>query len=144
MSKNGSVKLINTNIDNTKRIKAFKNTSKPKKKVLLPKGERSEFSLSIILAIFIAIFIIAVARVLLGSAPLTFRGFLDSLINCPTIDISTNIIDFTIAGSWGVFDFLRVFINGISQVLNTSVFIIGLLINLLLVILWVVGFLFGF
>ena len=138
-------KLLNDNIDNSKRIKAFKNAPKPRKKILAPKGERSEFSAgNIILTIFLVIFIIAVARSLLGSAPMTFKGFLTSITEVPSIDISTQVIDFAIGGSWGAFDFLRVFINSFVMILNFSIFIIEMLINLLLVLTWALGYLFGF
>ena len=138
-------KLLNDNIDNSKRIKAFKNSPKPRKKILAPKGERSEFSAgNIILTIFLVIFIIAVARSLLGSAPMTFKGFLTSITDVPSIDISTQVIDWSIVGSWGAFDFLRIFINSFVMILNFSIFIIQMLINLLLVITWSLGYLFGF
>lgn len=100
--------------------------------------------LNIFAFIFIVIFIICFARVLLDAPPLTFGGFLSTVTDAPAISVNTSLIDFTIAGSWGPLDFLRIFINTFISVLNFMYFIVTLLINLVISLIWVVGYVFGF
>lgn len=100
--------------------------------------------LNVIAFIFIVIFIICFARVLLDAPPLTFGGFLSTVTDAPAISVNTSLINFTITGSWGAFDFLRIFINTFISILNFIYFLVTLLINLVLSLIWVVGYIFGF
>lgn len=104
----------------------------------------SNKTLGIIGVLFLILFIIALFRVLLGSEHLSFAGFLESLTTAPNIEISTSVIDFTILGNWGVFDFARVLVNSLISVVNILAYLAGLLYNLLLTLVWCIKFVIGF
>lgn len=98
--------------------------------------------LNIVLCIFLIIFIISVARSLFGGQSLSFSGFLNSLDSVPSIKINWTMIDGSIGGSWGIFDFFRTFLNSVIVVVNVLVYMLSLLLNLLIFLAWSVKFLF--
>lgn len=97
---------------------------------------------NIILVVFCIIFIISVVRSLTSAPSLSFTSFLNSFSDVPTLDINWSILDNTIGGSWGPFDFLRNFINTMSVIISAFVYICGLLINLFISLAWAIRFLF--
>lgn len=99
---------------------------------------------NIFLTIFILLFVIAFARILFGGTPLSFTNFLQRLTSVPDVTLPMSVLNFSIAGSWGFFDFLRVFVNSIIGVANFAVYFSSLILNLIVVIIWAVGFLVGF
>lgn len=109
----------------------------------IERNERFKDRLGIIGVIFLIIFIIAFARQLIGAEPLTFTSFLHTISSLPDVTVST-LIDYSIAGSWGLFDFLRIFINSMISVVNVLVYIGSLLYNLIVLLFHCVKFLLGF
>lgn len=108
------------------------------------KPAREGITSNIILTIFIVLFIIAFSRVLFGGVPLTFSGFLQKLTTVPDIVLDTSVIDFSLTGSWGWFDFFRDFINSLIGIVNVTVYWSSLIGNLFLILIWSVGFVLGF
>lgn len=98
----------------------------------------------IFITIFAIIFFIAFARVLFGGQPLTFTGFLKRISTAPDLTLPTQVLDFAIAGNWLAFDFFRVFINSMIGVVNFAVYFSSLVLNLLTMLIWALGFLLGF
>ena len=96
--------------------------------------------LSIVLSLLI---VVALMRSLLGFQPIYFSSFLESLSQSPTVDITLSMTDLTIVGDWGLFDFLRNFINLFTGVISLLSFFATGLINLVLYLLYFSRFLFG-
>jgi purine-cytosine permease-like protein len=71
--------------------------------------------------IVLVLAIIVIAQSLTGStAPFTFQSLLDIASNAPSISANWSIVQDIILGDWGIFNFLRDFINfsiSITQVL---------------------------
>lgn len=108
-------------------------------------SEKTEVGRSnIFVTIFVLLFVIAFARILFGGAPLSFTNFLQRLTSVPDVTVSMSVFNFSIVGSWGFFDFLRVFLNSIIGIANFAVYFSSLILNLLIVLIWAIGFLFGF
>lgn len=73
---------------------------------------------------------IATGEISPGSILPTFSEFLDILSNSPTISPNFNIIP-TILGDWGVFNWFRDFVNGLTTIID---FVLWLVQNLFLVL----------
>lgn len=98
----------------------------------------------IFITIFAIIFFIAFARILFGGQPFTFTGFLNRITTAPDLTLPTQVLDFAIGGNWLAFDFLRVFLNSMIGVVNFAVYFTGLILNLIVILIWALGFLLGF
>lgn len=94
----------------------------------------SKFSkMSIFYVIFLFIFIIAFVHYLrFGTlSDITFTGLLNLLSNAPEFDVSWSLVDLTIYGEWEVFDFFRIFLNWITDIIEVLVFLFGMVIKAL-------------
>lgn len=84
-----------------------------------------------IFKLIISIFVcIALFRVLSNLEMFTFEGLLQSLSELPRINFTfTNVIDLTISGDWGIFEFLRNVINGSVTIINLLLWLASLLLQ---------------
>lgn len=86
---------------------------------------------SVLSIILLLLLIVAVYRVASGMEPMLFTDFLHTIQDLPRLDVSLNTIG-TITDDWGVFNFLRFFINSFLSGLNFLVFLGGMVINLII------------
>lgn len=94
--------------------------------------------------IFLVILTMCVIRFTFTNTTISFTSFLEFLQNCPSIDMPSSLIkNLSITESWGVFDFLRNFINSLGTILGTVVWLIGNLLNGITFIFYFIGFIFG-
>lgn len=94
--------------------------------------------------IFLVILIMCVIRFTFTSTTISFTSFLEFLQNCPSIEMPNSIINnLSITDSWGVFDFLRNFINSLGTILGTVLWLISNLLNGIVFIFYFIGFIFG-
>lgn len=94
--------------------------------------------------IFLVILIMCVIRFTFTNTTISFTSFLEFLQNCPSIDMPSSLIkNLSITESWGVFDFLRDFINSLGTILGTVVWLIGNLLNGITFIFYFIGYIFG-
>ena len=92
----------------------------------------SKFSkMSVFYVIFLFIFIIAFSGFLRGevASDITFTGLLNYLSNSPSIDVSWSFIDLTIYADWGVFNFLKLFFNWFTDIIEVLVMLFGMIIK---------------
>ena len=86
---------------------------------------------SIFAIILVLLIIVSLAQFLrTGTAGnMGFSGFINFLSNAPSFDINWSIIDLTIYSDWGIFEFLRIFINWFTAIFEVLVFIFGMLVE---------------
>ena len=73
----------------------------------------------------------------------TFEGLLQQLTTCPQIGtdwLNWGVIEF---GDWGAFNFLAEFFESIALIVNFALYIITMLMNLVVFIIWFLGWIFG-
>lgn len=73
---------------------------------------------------------------------ITFKSLLDYLTTVPNLTPSFYLVDFTIAGSWGNFNFLRDFLNIFASFFGVTFAVFGFLIQGFIFIFWCVRFFF--
>ena len=94
--------------------------------------------------IFLIILAMCVIRFTFTNTTISFTSFLEFLQNCPSIEMPSSFINsLSITDSWGVFDFLRNFINSLGTILGTVLWLIGNLLNGIVFIFYFIGFIFG-
>ena len=94
--------------------------------------------------IFLIILAMCVIRFTFTNTTISFTSFLEFLQNCPSIEMPSSFINsLSITDSWGVFDFLRNFINSLGTILGTVLWLIGNLLNGIVFIFYFIGFVFG-
>lgn len=100
--------------------------------------------LKIIIALFLAFFIIAFGRLLfLGTASsFAFEDFLQ-MLSLSSKPVISPIVNLTITADWGVFNFLRGFLNLFSGILTIIYFVGANLINVLGFIFHFISYIFG-
>ncbi len=76
-----------------------------------------------------------------NASSVSFHSFLQYMTTCPQINIS-NIVNLSIGGDWGPFDFLRNFLNSLSAILSFALWVAVQLINCLTYIFYFVRFIF--
>lgn len=103
---------------------------------------KGKTALNIILTIFIVLFVINFFRSIVDGVPLTFGAFLETLETVPSVSLDLAIPSLAGAGDWGLFEFLRTFLNSIIGILNIGIFFTSNIINLLLILIWVLRFFF--
>lgn len=95
---------------------------------------------SIIIVILLSISLI---RVLNSGDSISFSSFLEMLRDSPSINMPFRIFkDLTITADWGVFNFLRNFINVLGNITSVAVFISAGLANVLLYLVYFVRYIF--
>lgn len=95
----------------------------------------------VIFIIFCAILISNIIKTLFSSNTVTFTSFLNYITSVPQISTNFSMETIYISTDWGVFDFVRIFLNTIMMPINLSVFISRNLWNCLLYIIYFVRFL---
>lgn len=94
--------------------------------------------------IFLVILVMCVIRFTFTGTTITFTGFLEFLQSCPSIDMPSSVINsLNIPNSWGMFDFIRTFINSLGTITGTILWLITNLLNGLMFIFYFIGFIFG-
>lgn len=83
-------------------------------------------------SIFVLLLIIALIRNVNGYNHISFSSFLDYLSNSPKVIPLLSISDFTITGSWGLFEFLRNFLNIFTQLFGIIIWFGSSIINIFL------------
>lgn len=98
--------------------------------------------LSVVIVIFTILFIVSYVRSLVGAGEITFTSFLEFIQSVPEVSFASNFIDMTILGDWGVFEFLRQFLNIFTNLISVIVYLFGGLVQLLLYVVYIVRYLF--
>ena len=98
--------------------------------------------LSVVIVIFTILFIVSYVRSLVGAGEITFTSFLEFIQSVPEVSFASNFIDLTILGDWGIFDFLRNFLNIFTNLMSVIVYLFGGLVQLLLYVVYIVRYLF--
>ena len=94
--------------------------------------------------IFLTILAMCVIRFTFTNTTISFTSFLEFLQNCPSIDMpETFINNLVVTESWGVFDFLRTFVNSLGTIFGTILWLLNNLLNGILFIFYFIGFIFG-
>ena len=94
--------------------------------------------------IFLIILAMCVIRFTFTNTTISFTSFLEFLQNCPSIDMpETFINNLVVTDSWGVFDFLRTFVNSLGTIFGTILWLLNNLLNGILFIFYFIGFIFG-
>ena len=107
-------------------------------------NKKDYIGLHIFNIIFLVILAMCVIRFTFTNTTISFTSFLEFLQNCPSIEMPSSIINnLSITDSWGVFDFLRNFINSLGTILGTVLWLIGNLLNGIVFIFYFIGFIFG-
>lgn len=127
-----------------------KDSTKNKKNITQKFGKvRSyvRFGKGVLSSVMLILFIILFYRTLQGniSEPFTFSGFLNTLANVPDVSLSwvSGWPDLTITADWGVFDFLRVFINSIGDSFEIIIYFIGGVLQLIFFIVYILTYVLG-
>ena len=88
--------------------------------------KRSNFNI-FVLILFILIFISLSNYLKSGNlSTLTFKSLLEFLANAPSFDISWSLIDINL-GDWGMFNFIRGFINIVVNIFEVLVMLFGMI-----------------
>lgn len=85
------------------------------------------------LCVFSLLLIVGIIRTTMGAEPITFGYILQSLQNCPNLVISP-FSDLSIQGDWGLFDFLRSFLNGVATIIGYLLYFCSLILQAILFI----------
>lgn len=108
------------------------------------KNNKEKIGLHIFNIIFLVILVMCVIRFTFTNSTISFTGFLEFLQNCPSVQMPSSFINnLTITESWGIFDFLRNFVNSLGTILGTVLWLIGNLLNGIVFIFYFIGFVFG-
>lgn len=100
-------------------------TQKPKRNISIPIS--NTFGLSVFHYVFIILFIISFYYALIGrDFNLSFSGLLSILEEAPSIptDWITDFANLTITGNWGVFEFLKTFLNTIMGIISFALYFV--------------------
>lgn len=97
----------------------------------------------VLFVIICFVLLINIGRILFNGSSVTFSGFLDFVSNTNFSQINVNIRDFTIVSDWGLFNFLKDFINIFASLMGVTFFMVSNLLNLLLFILNFVVYILG-
>jgi len=60
---------------------------------------------------------------------LTFKSFIEYLSNAPSFDISWSMVDLTIYGDWGLFNFLKDIFNWFTDIWEVCITLFGMIIE---------------
>lgn len=103
-------------------------------------------SKSIILNLFFLLFcillIFSLVRILNNGSPLTLSSFLDYLSTAPQLVANGGFINLSIVADWGVFNFLRDFLNIFAGLLSCLIYLGSMIIQLITYIIWFLKYLF--
>lgn len=89
-----------------------------------------KFIFSSMLAIFVIVFVVCLYRMCADLPMYSFDNFLNSLSGVPDVTFTLYSND-PLAGDWGIFDFLRTFLNTIANIVNFIVYAISMLLQIL-------------
>lgn len=83
-----------------------------------------------IMGIFLFILLLSVLATYIKTGTtdtFTFKSLLEIFSNSPMVDVSWSNVDLTIYADWGVFNFLKSFLNWFAQIFEFLVTIVGML-----------------
>ncbi|HIU06667.1 MAG TPA: hypothetical protein IAC46_03680 [Candidatus Onthoplasma faecigallinarum] len=86
---------------------------------------------SVLIIILCIILVISVIRIVFGGSNISFSAFLNYIQNVPQIEFIGDVNMFSINGDWGLFDFLKNFLNSIMSIFNFLVWLCFQLFNCL-------------
>lgn len=104
--------------------------------------DKADNFLSIVIVIFTILFIVSYVRSLTGASEITFTSFLEFIQTVPEISFANSFIDLTILGDWGIFDFLRNFLNVFTNIFSVLIYLFGGLVQLLTYLVYLLRYLF--
>lgn len=95
-----------------------------------------------IYSIFLALFCVAFYRYTAGMPLPTFTGFLEFLPTIPNLTLSPEFLG-SIAGDWGIFEFLRLFINSLISILGVGLYACSCILQVITFVSWFLIWAFG-
>lgn len=126
--------------DTKKQMVSISKTRTATKK--LDSYNKADNFLSIVIVIFTILFVVSYVRSLLGASDITFASFLEFIQSVPEVSFASTFIDLTIVGDWGIFEFLRNFLNIFTNIFSVLIFLFGGLVQILLYAVYIVRYLF--
>lgn len=98
-----------------------------------------------IIALFaVVLLLLMTCSLIRGGDNITFTAFLEFLSQQGTNFAMTNFVDYSIVGDWGLFNFLKDFLNILMIPISVTVYVLKFAWNVLVFLLGLVQFLFGF
>lgn len=91
---------------------------------------------------FLVLFTIAFYRYTLDMPLPTFTGLLDFIQTCPNVTLNPHFIG-TIDADWGLFNFIRDFINTLTTILGVGMYGASCITQVILLIGWFIAWAFG-
>lgn len=104
-------------------------------------SKSSKIILRVLLIVSVCLVLLALIRTINGGTPVTFSGFLEYVSNCPNIT-SRAWLDYTIYADWGVFNFLRDFLNIFTSLFSVLLYVFANLVQIVLYVGYFVSFIF--
>lgn len=107
--------------------------------------EHIDQGLTLLKIVFIIILGITIIKVLLGlDQTITFKSLLDFISDVPQVNMNDFMVfdDLRITADWGVFNFLRTFINLFTLPLGITVFIGGAIYQVITFLIYFIQFVF--
>ena len=104
---------------------------------------RSFRDMGILGLVTILLILAVIFRVSSGFPNPSFSSFLEVISNSPVFDISLSIPSISTGNDWGIFEFMRNFINGLISITNFGVWLSTSLVEVLLFIFYFLGWIFG-
>lgn len=126
---------------------ASNKSSAPVKTKLHFRAPSNPYGLSIFHYVFMLLFIVSFFYAVSGTEQnLTFSGLLSILENAPSIptDWIGIFSDLTIKDNWGLFEFLRSFLNSIMGIISFGLYLVTGAAQLIVYIGYFIGMLFGY
>ena len=98
--------------------------------------------LNLLLLLFALLLIFSMVRMLNNGSPLTLTSFLDYIHSAPQVVANGGFVDLSIVGDWGIFNFLRDFLNIFTGLLSCLLYLGGMLVQTITYLVWFVKYLF--
>ena len=96
---------------------------------------------NIIIIICCILLFLSLIRTVYNKDSVSLVSFVDFLQTAPNIAFSS-FVDFTITADWGVFNFLRSFLNIFTGALSVLIFIGASIVQVIIYLMWIIGYIF--
>lgn len=142
--RSNSVKTETTHITTAKGTNIDKVTATSSNSVKInPTGHFKGSTLSVFKVLVCILILVSLWRLLGGVSPVSFGSFLEYMSNAPVISMPFKFFnDLTIVSDWGLFNFIRDFINLNTGVIGVLVFLATGAINAIQYITYFIRFIF--
>lgn len=91
---------------------------------------------------FLVLFIVAFYRFTVGMPIPTFTGLLNFIQTCPNVTLDPHFIG-TISADWGIFNFLRDFINTLTTILGVGMYACSSVTQVIILVAWFLAWAFA-